>query len=131
MVLGSGENGLFVQYIGKINKKNVKQKIKGKLYSSNHYRISIPVPLIKFLGTDKIFMKQYSKNKYKLLIHDETDTIPLYFRTLNPKSKSPRYVLTLPKKFFGFLDYEYQDDMVMNIFCYVKDSQTHVDLYIL
>lgn len=132
MVFGSNENGLFVQYRAKINRKVVKRKIKEKLYSSTQYNITIPTPLIKFINLDSVFIKQYSQTKYSLLLNEEDGTISLTFRkikTTTSKSKNyTKYSLTLPKKFFNFLDDSFEDGMYMNIFVYMKDNKIHVDL---
>ncbi|WP_304123645.1 hypothetical protein [Methanosphaera cuniculi] len=131
--LGINKYGLFIQYLVKINRKNEQKKVKEKVYNSTQYSISIPIQLINFIDTDVVFMKQHSKNKYSLLLREDGDSKPLKIRTLTSKAKTDpkkytRYLLTLPKKFFGFLDYEFVDDMVMNIFVYVKDGDVHIDL---
>lgn len=131
MIIGSNENGLFIQYVAKINKIVIKRKIKEKTYTSTQYNITIPEPLIKFINTDTIFIKQISQTKYTLLQHEENDTISLTFRKSRTTSKSKKYVrhlLTLPKKFFNFLDDDYNDETNINIFCYVKNNKIHIDL---
>ena len=121
-ILGFNDDGLFVQYTGKITKKVVKRKIKEKVYSSTQYHISVPLPLV-------IFMNQISKTKYSLSLNEEEESIRLTFRKSKSQSKKyAHYLLTLPKKFFSFLDYEFVDDMVMNILVYVKDGNIHIDL---
>ena len=131
--LGINEHGLFIQYTVKINRKNETKTVKEKVYNSTQYSISLPIPLIRFINTDTVFMKQNSKNKYSLLLEDDGESKLLKIRTLSSKAKTDpkmytRYMLTLPKKFFSFLDYEFVDDMVMNIFVYMKDGVIQIDL---
>lgn len=128
-ILGFNDDGLFVQYTGKITKKVVKRKIKEKVYSSTQYHISVPLPLVNFIDSDVIFMNQISKTKYSLSLNEEEESIRLTFRKSKSQSKKyAHYLLTLPKKFFSFLDYEFVEGMVMNILVYVKDGNIHIDL---
>lgn len=119
------ENGLITQFITNLNKRTEKRKIKEKTYTSKQYYITVPTAIAEIINNNKIFLKQISQTKYIILENEEDETISLNLRESKTK-KYTKYILTLPKKFFNFLDSYYDEESKIIFNCYEKENKIHI-----
>lgn len=121
------ENGFTVEIETKIIKIKNKQRKKDKneFYINNSYYIKLPLAIIKYYNTKKVYIEQLNNTHYKISTKESINSTVTTIKE-NKNNNYKEYRLRLIKKYFKFLDDTYNNNSKVKLTCYANNTNNEI-----